>query len=228
MAWKFFLPLLDRTVAFTWQDCLKRCTDLIKKGASVFFFPEGTRSRDGKLGSFKVSCSFRIFLFFFFLNLFCRSEMIMEENPIPYLAMQMMISEMLVLLWSRWPNGVFKVFGCHEVLWKVLYVIAVIFVFLIFIFTRGEKDCTNKKFSEIHRTPTVHMNWFIFLLVLKYVEGRIQCCCKNQSSSSTNCSHWNRQNHACRKGGHSESRICESSHPQAYRRKWCRGTLQWS
>lgn len=34
-------------------DCFKRCMDLIKKGASVFFFPEGTRSRDGKLGSFK-------------------------------------------------------------------------------------------------------------------------------------------------------------------------------
>ncbi|KAE9608315.1 putative 1-acylglycerol-3-phosphate O-acyltransferase [Lupinus albus] len=34
-------------------DCLKRCMDLIKKGASVFFFPEGTRSKDGKLGTFK-------------------------------------------------------------------------------------------------------------------------------------------------------------------------------
>lgn len=29
--------------------------DLTKKGASVFFFPEGTRSKDGKLGAFKVS-----------------------------------------------------------------------------------------------------------------------------------------------------------------------------
>ncbi|XP_039138929.1 1-acyl-sn-glycerol-3-phosphate acyltransferase BAT2, chloroplastic-like isoform X3 [Dioscorea cayenensis subsp. rotundata] len=34
-------------------DCLKRCIELIKKGASVFFFPEGTRSKDGKLGAFK-------------------------------------------------------------------------------------------------------------------------------------------------------------------------------
>ncbi|CAL4925681.1 unnamed protein product [Urochloa decumbens] len=34
-------------------DCLKRCVDLVGKGASVFFFPEGTRSRDGKLGVFK-------------------------------------------------------------------------------------------------------------------------------------------------------------------------------
>ncbi|XP_008808282.1 1-acyl-sn-glycerol-3-phosphate acyltransferase BAT2, chloroplastic-like [Phoenix dactylifera] len=34
-------------------DCLKRCMDLLRKGASVFFFPEGTRSKDGKLGAFK-------------------------------------------------------------------------------------------------------------------------------------------------------------------------------
>lgn len=34
-------------------DCLKRCVDLVKRGASVFFFPEGTRSKDGKLGIFK-------------------------------------------------------------------------------------------------------------------------------------------------------------------------------
>ncbi|KAF3322276.1 1-acyl-sn-glycerol-3-phosphate acyltransferase 1 [Carex littledalei] len=34
-------------------DCLKRCIDLVRKGASVFFFPEGTRSKDGKLGAFK-------------------------------------------------------------------------------------------------------------------------------------------------------------------------------
>ncbi|XP_011648933.2 1-acyl-sn-glycerol-3-phosphate acyltransferase BAT2, chloroplastic isoform X1 [Cucumis sativus] len=34
-------------------DCLKRCMELIRKGASVFFFPEGTRSKDGKLGTFK-------------------------------------------------------------------------------------------------------------------------------------------------------------------------------
>ncbi|KAL3746278.1 hypothetical protein ACJRO7_015266 [Eucalyptus globulus] len=34
-------------------ECFKRCMDLVKKGASVFFFPEGTRSKDGKLGDFK-------------------------------------------------------------------------------------------------------------------------------------------------------------------------------
>lgn len=42
------------TLVLEMQDCLKRCVDLVGKGASVFFFPEGTRSRDGKLGVFKV------------------------------------------------------------------------------------------------------------------------------------------------------------------------------
>ncbi|XP_078446941.1 phospholipid/glycerol acyltransferase family protein isoform X2 [Wolffia australiana] len=35
------------------MDCLKRCIELVKKGTSVYFFPEGTRSKDGKLGTFK-------------------------------------------------------------------------------------------------------------------------------------------------------------------------------
>ncbi|KAE8732596.1 1-acyl-sn-glycerol-3-phosphate acyltransferase 1 [Hibiscus syriacus] len=34
-------------------ECLKRCMDLVRNGASVFFFPEGTRSKDRKLGDFK-------------------------------------------------------------------------------------------------------------------------------------------------------------------------------
>lgn len=34
--------------------------DLVKKGASVFFFPEGTRSRNGSLGSFKVRAMMEI------------------------------------------------------------------------------------------------------------------------------------------------------------------------
>lgn len=42
-------------IFFLMKDCLKRCMELIRKGASVFFFPEGTRSKDGKLGAFKVS-----------------------------------------------------------------------------------------------------------------------------------------------------------------------------
>ncbi|XP_071707331.1 1-acyl-sn-glycerol-3-phosphate acyltransferase BAT2, chloroplastic [Rutidosis leptorrhynchoides] len=32
---------------------LKRCMELVKNGGSVFFFPEGTRSKDGSLGIFK-------------------------------------------------------------------------------------------------------------------------------------------------------------------------------
>lgn len=51
----FFLGVipLKRMDSRSQLDCLKRCMDLIKKGASVFFFPEGTRNRDGKLGVFK-------------------------------------------------------------------------------------------------------------------------------------------------------------------------------
>nr|ALM22868.1 plastid lysophosphatidic acid acyltransferase 1 [Cuphea avigera var. pulcherrima] len=44
---------LKRSDSKSQLETLKRCMDLIKKGASVFFFPEGTRSKDGKLGAFK-------------------------------------------------------------------------------------------------------------------------------------------------------------------------------
>ncbi|XP_068651101.1 1-acyl-sn-glycerol-3-phosphate acyltransferase LPAT1, chloroplastic-like [Aristolochia californica] len=47
-----FIPL-RRMDSRSQLECLKRCIDLIKKGTSVFFFPEGTRSKDGKLGTFK-------------------------------------------------------------------------------------------------------------------------------------------------------------------------------
>ncbi|KAL1553794.1 branched-chain-amino-acid transaminase bat2, variant 2 [Salvia divinorum] len=56
IGWAMFLlgviPL-KRTDSRSQLECLKQCMSLIKKGASVFFFPEGTRSRDGKLGTFK-------------------------------------------------------------------------------------------------------------------------------------------------------------------------------
>ncbi|KAL8497588.1 hypothetical protein ACS0TY_021070 [Phlomoides rotata] len=44
---------LKRTDSRSQFECLKRCIALVQKGASIFFFPEGTRSRDGKLGTFK-------------------------------------------------------------------------------------------------------------------------------------------------------------------------------
>ncbi|GMY35617.1 1-acyl-sn-glycerol-3-phosphate acyltransferase 1, chloroplastic-like [Fagus crenata] len=56
IGWAMFLlgviPL-KRMDSRSQLECLKRCMDLTKKGSSVFFFPEGTRSKDGKLGTFK-------------------------------------------------------------------------------------------------------------------------------------------------------------------------------
>ncbi|KAK6944341.1 Phospholipid/glycerol acyltransferase, partial [Dillenia turbinata] len=56
IGWAMFLlgtiPL-KRMDSRSQLECLKRCMDLVNKGASVFFFPEGTRSKDGKLGVFK-------------------------------------------------------------------------------------------------------------------------------------------------------------------------------
>ena len=49
------LGIISKFFIFLMKDCLKRCMELIRKGASVFFFPEGTRTKDGKLGAFKVS-----------------------------------------------------------------------------------------------------------------------------------------------------------------------------
>ncbi|XP_077248319.1 1-acyl-sn-glycerol-3-phosphate acyltransferase BAT2, chloroplastic-like [Tasmannia lanceolata] len=51
----FFMGLipLRRMDSRSQLECLKRCMDLVRKGASVFFFPEGTRSKDGKLHAFK-------------------------------------------------------------------------------------------------------------------------------------------------------------------------------
>ncbi|CAM6065575.1 unnamed protein product [Sphagnum tenellum] len=35
------------------MECLKTCLELVKQGVSVLFFPEGTRSVDGKMAAFK-------------------------------------------------------------------------------------------------------------------------------------------------------------------------------
>lgn len=56
VGWAMFLlgaiPL-KRMDSRSQLQTLKRCIDLVKKGGSVFYFPEGTRSKDGKLGAFK-------------------------------------------------------------------------------------------------------------------------------------------------------------------------------
>jgi 1-acyl-sn-glycerol-3-phosphate acyltransferase len=43
------------------EECLKQCADWLKKGSSVLFFPEGTRSKDGRLQPFKPG-AFRLAL----------------------------------------------------------------------------------------------------------------------------------------------------------------------
>ncbi|CAM8976328.1 unnamed protein product [Rhodiola kirilowii] len=56
IGWAMFLMgtiPLKRMDSRSQLECLKRCIALVRNGASVFFFPEGTRSRDGKLGAFK-------------------------------------------------------------------------------------------------------------------------------------------------------------------------------
>jgi 1-acyl-sn-glycerol-3-phosphate acyltransferase len=56
IGWAMFmmgLIPLKRMDSRSQLQTLKRCMDLVKKGGSVFFFPEGTRSKDGKLGVFK-------------------------------------------------------------------------------------------------------------------------------------------------------------------------------
>lgn len=48
---------IDRMDSRSQMQCLKECGDLLSSGASVLFFPEGTRSKDGKLHAFKkVRC----------------------------------------------------------------------------------------------------------------------------------------------------------------------------
>jgi 1-acyl-sn-glycerol-3-phosphate acyltransferase len=44
---------IDRGNPDSREKCLRECRDWLRKGSSVFFFPEGTRSQDGKLRDFK-------------------------------------------------------------------------------------------------------------------------------------------------------------------------------
>ncbi|CAI9265402.1 unnamed protein product [Lactuca saligna] len=56
VGWAMFLMgtiPLNRMDRKSQLQTLKRCMELVKNGGSVFFFPEGTRSKDGSLGTFK-------------------------------------------------------------------------------------------------------------------------------------------------------------------------------
>lgn len=45
--------MINRVDRRSQLECLKQCGELLKRGASVLFFPEGTRSKDGKMHAFK-------------------------------------------------------------------------------------------------------------------------------------------------------------------------------
>jgi 1-acyl-sn-glycerol-3-phosphate acyltransferase len=56
IGWSMFLTghvMINRIDRRSQLECLKQCGELLKQGASVLFFPEGTRSNDGRLYSFK-------------------------------------------------------------------------------------------------------------------------------------------------------------------------------
>ncbi|KAK9808655.1 hypothetical protein WJX72_001338 [[Myrmecia] bisecta] len=56
IGWSMFLTghvKLNRTDRKSQVKCLSECRDLLSKGASVLFFPEGTRSKTGQIAEFK-------------------------------------------------------------------------------------------------------------------------------------------------------------------------------
>ncbi|GAB4819901.1 hypothetical protein N2152v2_006947 [Parachlorella kessleri] len=56
IGWSMFLTghvMINRVDRKSQIECLKQCGELLKRGASVLFFPEGTRSKDGKMQPFK-------------------------------------------------------------------------------------------------------------------------------------------------------------------------------
>eukprot|EP00271_Cylindrocystis_brebissonii_P009325 TRINITY_DN24075_c0_g1_i1.p1 TRINITY_DN24075_c0_g1~~TRINITY_DN24075_c0_g1_i1.p1 ORF type:complete len:358 (+),score=50.25 TRINITY_DN24075_c0_g1_i1:331-1404(+) len=56
IGWAMFLTGhvgLKRTDSRSQRECLLKCLDLLREGASVLFFPEGTRTNDGKMHQFK-------------------------------------------------------------------------------------------------------------------------------------------------------------------------------
>ncbi len=66
MRLNFCVSIVDVPVKLwsVFQECLKTCMRLVKEGVSVLFFPEGTRTTDGALGSFKVS-NFQVKIVYF-------------------------------------------------------------------------------------------------------------------------------------------------------------------
>nr|AUS84463.1 lysophosphatidic acid acyltransferase [Ettlia oleoabundans] len=56
IGWSMFLTghvMINRLDRRSQLECLKQCSELLKHGASVLFFPEGTRSKDGRMHAFK-------------------------------------------------------------------------------------------------------------------------------------------------------------------------------
>ena len=56
IGWSMFLTghvMINRVDRRSQLECLKACGELLKRGASVLFFPEGTRSKDGRMHEFK-------------------------------------------------------------------------------------------------------------------------------------------------------------------------------
>lgn len=56
IGWSMFLTghvMINRVDRRSQLECLKECGKLLQNGASVLFFPEGTRSKDGKMHAFK-------------------------------------------------------------------------------------------------------------------------------------------------------------------------------
>lgn len=45
--------MINRVDRRSQLECLKQCGELLKQGASVLFFPEGTRTKDGRMHAFK-------------------------------------------------------------------------------------------------------------------------------------------------------------------------------
>ncbi|CAI5537518.1 unnamed protein product [Closterium sp. Naga37s-1] len=56
VGWSMFLTghvPLKRMDKRSQMECLKKCLELLQQGTPVLFFPEGTRTKDGKLSDFK-------------------------------------------------------------------------------------------------------------------------------------------------------------------------------